>query len=65
MQAVRRSIPHHRWEVLRDRVHPALRQTVASALSPSPASMGRVSVIVPCYNVEEYLADCRDSIVRQ
>ena len=65
MQAVRRSIPHHRWEVLRDRVHPALRQTVASALSPSPASMGRVSVIVPCYNVEEYLADCLDSIVRQ
>ena len=65
MQAVRRSIPHHRWEVLRDRVHPALRQTVASALSPSPAGMGRVSVIVPCYNVEEYLADCLDSIVRQ
>ncbi|WP_404392499.1 CDP-glycerol glycerophosphotransferase family protein [Humibacillus xanthopallidus] len=62
---MRRSIPHHRWEAVRDRLHPALRQTVASALSPSPASLGRVSVIVPCYNVEEYLADCLDSIIRQ
>jgi CDP-glycerol glycerophosphotransferase len=65
MHAVRRSIPHERWESVRDRLHPALRQTVASALSPSPQSRGRVSVIVPCYNVEEYLSDCLDSIIRQ
>ncbi|MEW1955060.1 CDP-glycerol glycerophosphotransferase family protein [Terrabacter sp. NPDC080008] len=60
-----RSIPHHRWEVLRDRLHPALRQTVTAALTTAPASSGRVSLVVPCYNVEEYLPDCLDSIVRQ
>ncbi len=65
LQAVLRSIPHHRWEVLRDRLHPALRQTAVSLITPRTESLGRVSVIVPCYNVEEYLADCLDSIVRQ
>ncbi|TQM63895.1 bifunctional glycosyltransferase/CDP-glycerol:glycerophosphate glycerophosphotransferase [Humibacillus xanthopallidus] len=65
MHAVRRSIPHHRWEAVRDRLHPALRQTLAAALTPSTPSLGRVSVIVPCYNVEEYLPDCLDSIIGQ
>ncbi|MCU1535780.1 MAG: hypothetical protein JWP82_131 [Humibacillus sp.] len=65
MGAVRRSIPHHQWEVVRERVHPALRRSVQAALSATPPSLGRVSVVVPCYDVEAYLPACLDSIIRQ
>ena len=65
VHAIRRAVPHHVWASLRDRLHPALRQRVASMLAPPRPSSGLVSVIVPCYNVEAYLGDCLESIIRQ
>ncbi len=63
-RALRRVIPHDRWQAVRSRVHPALRQSVKRFTSSVP-NLGRISVVVPCYMVEEYLADCLTSIVSQ
>jgi CDP-glycerol glycerophosphotransferase len=63
-RALRRVVPHDRWQAVRRRVHPALRQSARRFASSVP-NLGRISVVVPCYMVEEYLADCLTSIVSQ
>jgi CDP-glycerol glycerophosphotransferase len=61
---IRRTIPHHYWAALKERVHPALARSLRRALVSVP-DLGRVSVVVPCYRVEDYLADCLTSIISQ
>ncbi|HEX5427715.1 MAG TPA: glycosyltransferase family 2 protein, partial [Pedococcus sp.] len=63
-RALRRVVPHDRWQAVRNRVHPALRQS-AKRLASSVPNLGRISVVVPCYMVEEYLAGSLTSIVSQ
>lgn len=64
-QALRRAVPHDRWSALRRHVPPALRYTLRRKLSVTPPSIGTISVIVPCYNVEPYLKSCLTSIIAQ
>lgn len=64
IRRLRLAIPHERWETARDRLHPALRGSIRRLASSVP-DLGRVSVVVPCYKVEEYLADCLNSIITQ
>ena len=63
-RALRRVVPHDRWAAARNRVHPALRRSIRR-LGTSVPNLGRISVVVPCYRVEEYLGDCLQSLVGQ
>jgi CDP-glycerol glycerophosphotransferase len=64
-QALRRAIPHQWWSALRGSVPPALRYSVRRRWSVAPASIGTISVVVPCFDVERYLRSSLTSIVAQ
>lgn len=64
-RTLRRRIPHQSWAALRGRVHPALRNELRRRLAPSVPSHGRISVVIPCYNVEHYLPACLNSVISQ
>ncbi len=63
--AVRRAVPHERWAAVRRRLHPALRYSLRRIVTSSGPSIGRISVVVPCYNVAAYLRSCLTSIIAQ
>ncbi|MGN6751701.1 MAG: CDP-glycerol glycerophosphotransferase family protein [Intrasporangium sp.] len=64
-RALRRAIPHRWWSALRGSVPPALRYSVRRRWSVTPASIGTISVVVPCYDVERYLRSSLTSIIAQ
>ncbi|MFQ6170470.1 CDP-glycerol glycerophosphotransferase family protein [Oryzobacter sp. R7] len=63
-RGLRSTIPHERWEAAKRRLHPALVRSMRRRLSAVP-DLGTISVVVPCYRVEEYLADCLTSVISQ
>jgi CDP-glycerol glycerophosphotransferase (TagB/SpsB family)/glycosyltransferase involved in cell wall biosynthesis len=50
---------------LRRSAHPVTRARLAALLVPQPRDHGRLSVIVPAFNVEPYLTECLASLVAQ
>ncbi len=63
-RSLRLQIPHERWVAARNRLHPALQASLRRRVSSVP-DLGRISVVVPCYRVEDYLAECLTSIITQ
>lgn len=62
-----RTLPLSWRRSIRTSVHPALLESVARATpsAHSAVDYGLLSVVVPVYNVEAYLDECLQSIVRQ
>ncbi|MFC8304530.1 CDP-glycerol glycerophosphotransferase family protein [Specibacter sp. NPDC057265] len=50
---------------LRTAIHPAQRQVLARAAGKRAANLGTLSVVIPVFNVENYLAACLDSVISQ
>ncbi len=63
-RAVKR-VPAETRRRVRDGVHPALRQRVVTLLTGSQSDKPKLSVIVPVYNVEPYIAKCLNSLIQQ
>ncbi|KXZ58899.1 CDP-glycerol:poly(glycerophosphate) glycerophosphotransferase [Brevibacterium ravenspurgense] len=63
-RAVKR-MPAETRRRVRDGVHPALRQRVVTLLTGSQSGKPKLSVIVPVYNVEPYIAKCLNSLIQQ
>lgn len=60
-----RRIPVRWRRIVAERIHPALRASLIRATEPRKPSLGTISVIIPCYNVERYLANCLTSVIHQ
>ncbi|WP_083318892.1 CDP-glycerol glycerophosphotransferase family protein [Brevibacterium sp. HMSC07C04] len=63
-RAVKR-VPAETRRRVRDGVHPALRQRIVTLLAGSQSGKPKLSVIVPVYNVEPYIAKCLNSLIQQ
>lgn len=63
-RGIRSTVPHARWEAAKRRLHPALVRSLRRRVASVP-DLGTISVVVPCYQVEEYLADCLTSVISQ
>lgn len=50
---------------LRTAVHPAQGYALKRAFGPKAPDLGVLSVVIPAFNVEAYLAQCLDSVISQ
>lgn len=50
---------------LRTAVHPAQGYALKRAFGPKTPDLGVLSVVIPAFNVEAYLAQCLDSVISQ
>ncbi|MCU1531362.1 MAG: hypothetical protein JWO49_933 [Arthrobacter sp.] len=50
---------------VRRSAHPVTHARLAALLAPRPRNHGRLTVIVPAFNVERYLSDCLASLITQ
>lgn len=60
-------LPKRHRQKFSSALHPALKARLRRRLRPTAQlkDLGLISVIVPCFNVGSYLADCLDSILGQ
>lgn len=60
------TLRNHLSQRYRHHAHPALRSTVHRfRTTPRENQSQLVTIVIPIYNVEEYLADCLNSVIRQ
>lgn len=58
-------LPESVKSILRTAVHPAQRIGIQRAFGSSVKNLGLLTVVIPVYNVEDYLAACLDSVISQ
>ena len=51
--------------VVSRRLHPALRENVRRLLPKPPRRAALVTIVIPVFDVESYLAECLSSVIRQ
>lgn len=64
-KAAARALPRKYKNKLRNAVHPAQRLALARMLSRGESDVGLLSVVIPAYNVAEYIAECLTSVISQ
>jgi CDP-glycerol glycerophosphotransferase (TagB/SpsB family) len=50
---------------IRSAIHPAQRYTAKRAVAKKPQYLGLLSVVIPAFNVEAYIAECLTSVIAQ
>lgn len=64
-KAAVRALPRKYKNKLRNAVHPAQRLALARMLTRGESGVGLLSVVIPAYNVAEYIAECLTSVISQ